>query len=363
MKNCIFHIPWKVESNLLATPDIRVTKMYDAFKSIGYSVEVIWGTAKERKRRIIELKEKIENGLTIDFLYSECSTYPTLLTESHHLPTHPFIDFSFLKFCKRKKIPIGLFYRDVFWNIKHIKRFNWFKRAFSKIFHIYDVFVYNKILDVIFLPHTNMRDYIQFLNKSIKVETLCSGVELKNVEKIYSDKILYVGGISPDTYYDVTQMLKAFTKSEATLYLCCREREWLIYKDFYKQLLSNNIKIIHLNGKELEQMYNEVSYTIIFNPANLYRTITTPYKLFEYLSYEKPIITSAGTTVSEYVHEHDIGYIIEYDHIKLSEFLNSLPNETEYLAKVDNMKLLKNENTWEKRAEKVARVLTQGIQH
>ena len=56
-----------------------------------------------------------------NFLYSESSTMPTSLTEPHHMPTHPFLDFSFFYFCKRNGIKIGLFYRDIYWKFEIYK--------------------------------------------------------------------------------------------------------------------------------------------------------------------------------------------------------------------------------------------------
>jgi glycosyltransferase involved in cell wall biosynthesis len=357
MKNCIFHIPWKVDELLINTPDIRVVKMLHAFKKIGYNVEVISGYGKERKKKIVELKERIRNGMKLDFVYSEASTYPTLLTESHHLPINPFLDFHFFQFCKKYRIPVGIFYRDIFWRFKEIKRFNYAKHLYSKIFHIYDLMMYKKLINYIFLPNENMIEYIKYLKK-IPYANLYSGTEIHNITLKYDNNFLYVGGINPNTHYNISLLLKSFYKTDNILYICCREYEWLKFKEYYAKFLSKNIKIVHYNNNQMYDLYKQVSYLMIFNPSSLYRKIATPFKLFEYISFEKPIISSSGTFVSEFVKNNDIGYVVDYDANKLNKFLNNLPTLEEYIRIVENLKKVKFDNTWEKRAEKVAKTLT-----
>lgn len=55
---------------------------------------------KKEKKKIKKIKSNIKEGIKYDFLYSESSTEPTLLTEKNHIPLYPFLDFGFLKYCK-----------------------------------------------------------------------------------------------------------------------------------------------------------------------------------------------------------------------------------------------------------------------
>ena len=95
--------------------------MLNAFKSIGYNVDIVMGYGKERKYSIGQIKRKIKDGVKYDFMYSESSTEPTILTEKNHIPMFPFLDFGFFSFCKRHGIKIGLFYRDVYWKFDEYK--------------------------------------------------------------------------------------------------------------------------------------------------------------------------------------------------------------------------------------------------
>jgi len=357
MKNCIFHIPWKPDEKQNVAPDIRVLKISNALKLIGYEVEIIWGWGKKRASRIKQVKNLINKGVEFDFMYSESSTYPTMLTEPHHLPTYPLLDFSFFNFCKKNKIPIGLFYRDVYWNSKEVMRFNILKQWYSIFFHILDIYLYNKLIDKLFIPHIKMRKYISFLKSEMLYTNLYPGSDSINSKLIFNNSILYVGSVNPQLY-DVSQMLKAFHKTDVKLILCCREREWILFKDYYNKYLSQNIEIIHLNRNSIKEIYQKISYSIIYLEPKIYRKFAMPFKLFEYLSYEKPIITSKCTAVSEFVELNDIGFPINYDSTSLKQFLMNLPSKKEYKEKVENMKKIINENLWESRAKQIVQDLT-----
>ena len=150
-KRCIFHIPNYIDENRKSASNIRPLKMIEAFKQNGYIVDIVMGYAKERKNQIKKIKENIKNGIKYDFMYSESSTMPTLLTEKNHLPTHPFLDFSFMNFCKKNGIKIGLFYRDMHWKFDLYKiNVSVVKRNVAILFYKYDLLRYRKLLDVLY---------------------------------------------------------------------------------------------------------------------------------------------------------------------------------------------------------------------
>ena len=91
----IFHVPRRVEKGKASGFHVRVSNMLQAFIDNGYTVDFISGNAKERKQSIKQIRRNIKEGVLYDFLYAENATIPTLLTELHHLPTHPFLDFTF----------------------------------------------------------------------------------------------------------------------------------------------------------------------------------------------------------------------------------------------------------------------------
>ena len=109
-KYCIFHVPNYISQEAKVGSQVRPKKMIEAFKSLGYQVDVVMGYGKERKKQIKIIKKNIKKGYRYDFLYSESSTMPTLLTEKNHIPIYPVLDFGFMNFCKKQGLKIGLFY-------------------------------------------------------------------------------------------------------------------------------------------------------------------------------------------------------------------------------------------------------------
>jgi hypothetical protein len=159
MKKMIFHLPFEPDRKRNSASNLRPFWMLDSFKELGYQVEVVMGNGITRKKQITKIKKDILEGQIFDFVYSESSTMPTLLTESHHLPLFPFLDFGFFRFLKKQKIPIGLFYRDIHWRFDQYK-VHPLKKWISRLFYQYDFKEYKKSLDVIFLPSIEMGKYI-----------------------------------------------------------------------------------------------------------------------------------------------------------------------------------------------------------
>ena len=138
---------------------------------------------------------------------------PTLLTDRHHLPLHPFTDFGFFKELKRHNIPIGLFYRDVYWAFDLYKKsVSTLKRVFAVHFYKYDLKQYDKFVDTLFLPSLKMLQYIPGGVKIPNVQLLPSGCEIYDqiTEKNGRSglNILYIGGIT-QPLYDLTPLIEA----------------------------------------------------------------------------------------------------------------------------------------------------------
>ena len=154
MKRMIFHVPLKLREGYVSGSTIRPQKMMEAFRSLGYEVDAIWGTSSERKIKIEEIKSNIESGAKYDFLYAENSTVPRLIaTDKHHVPRHPFVDGDFFAYLKKKKIPMGIFYRDMYWKYPDaMKNLSWWKRKLIIALQKQELAEYEQLFDVLFLP-------------------------------------------------------------------------------------------------------------------------------------------------------------------------------------------------------------------
>ena len=70
MRNCIFHIPYKISKNGTGARMVRPRKMIQAFRDIGYDVFVIEGCSEERQIQIRSLEQQIRSGWKFEFMYS-----------------------------------------------------------------------------------------------------------------------------------------------------------------------------------------------------------------------------------------------------------------------------------------------------
>ena len=365
MNNIIFHVPYFVDKNRKSGSHIRPFKMLDGFRNIGYTVDVIMGYGKERKKSIDNIKEQIKQGKKYDFCYSESSTMPTLLTESHHLPTYPKLDFSFMGFLKKNNIPIGLFYRDCYWLFnENRKELSTFKRKVSEYYYRYDLKKYPELIDVFYLPTTLMMNYLPMEFKG-PIASLPPGTQYSNSAAVKipdsNDKelrLFYVGGL--DEVYDMEMVFSVVKKLPfLKLTVCTRKEEWEKSKDKYSPYLNDRIRIIHKSGSEFKEDIENAHISLIYFKPGEYRKFAMPVKLFEYMSYKKPILSVDMTAVGEFVSENKIGWEIPYDENKLISFFEHINlNRSKIDEKVEHMDQAIRENTWEARCRQVAEDLT-----
>ncbi len=361
-KRCIFHIPNYIDINRKSGSNIRPLKMIEGFKKNGYTVDVIMGYARDRKKQIKQIKQKIRNGTKYDFIYSESSTMPTLLTEKHHLPLYPRLDFSFMKYCKKRGIKIGLFYRDMHWRFKlYKKNVSLWKRIFSVVFYKYDLYKYTKLLDYLYLASDQVSKYLpskNVVNTKYIIDVLPPGCDIiSEKEQQKSEdilKVFYVGGISEDIY-DFEKVFKVISEEEDIKFtVCCRMPEWEKMKYKLEKYIKDNIEIIHVGNEELEKYYQEADICSLLFEEHEYMKIAMPVKLFEYLAHNIPIIASKGTAGGEFVEKNCIGWTIEYKEEAIREKLKYLKENKNEIKKIkENQILVIKNNTWMARTRKV----------
>jgi len=355
---CIMHIPWKMVDESVSATEVRPRKMKKAFEDIGYNVFFITGSASERNKQIKELKRSLESGEKYDFLYSESSTLPMQLTESHHLPTHPFTDKSLFALAKKNRIPIGLFYRDYYWIFPELHRFNKIKTLYTNLFHIIELQIYNRYLDVVYFS-TDFYDWtidkLRYLDKDLKFYTLPAGVDLSYPQQDKKENYFaFVGNIEFHRLYNIKVLMQTFNLfPQYELRICTPKKCWDINKQYYEPYLSPNIKILHLVNEEAQEFLSKAKYAFCYFPDSHYRKYTLAYKFFDYLGHNLPIICNENDYSGQLVKKLGIGYSIKHSVEALSEWLNNIPSEAEYKLMIDNIEKVKKENSWLKRAETV----------
>lgn len=366
MRNIIFHIPSPLNPDDNSGSKLRPSMMIKAFNNIGYNVDIVSGYGKKRKAIIARIKKGILQGKKYDFIYAESLTTPMLLSEKHHLPTYPFLDFNFFRFCKRHGIKTGLFYRDMHWQFGIFKEsLGFLKRTYTVFFYKYDLKQYSKSVYNLFLPSVLMEPYISNLYKG-KFSSLPPGItnlEPESEKYEYSPtlpiNIFYVGGIS-NTLYKFDILPKVIARNNSfTLCICCRYEEWEKNKESYLIEGSEQLSVIHKSGVELTPFFKEAGIFSMFYALHEYRDFAMPYKLFEYLSYRRPIIATKGTAAGDFVEKHDIGWAIHYEEDELLKLLQAIAGNPEMIKeKINNIDQIYEAHTWESRAKEVANILS-----
>lgn len=363
MKNCIFHIPYKLDPNAKAAPMLRPRKMIEAFEANGYHVDVISGFSEDRRIAIEEIKNKINSGVEYDFMYAEASTMPMLLSDPGHMPKHPFMDFDFFSFVKKHGIKIGLFYRDVYW------KFDVYKNALPCWKYIpaiacykYELKQYGKYIDKLYIPTEKFYDYINMPALDEKVSTLppgCECVDAETEEKSDRDfsveplKIFYVGGLGAQ--YQIKELLIAVKETEnSEITVCCRQEEWEKEEPNLADALCDRVQIVHKSGDELRAEYEKADICSLLFKPDLYRQLAMPYKAFEYLANLKPVIASEKTAIGDFVENNNIGWTIEYSAEEIKKLLSRIMKGKSALAeKKANCIIARDNNLWTCRAKQV----------
>lgn len=331
--------------------------MLEAFRELGYDVDVVSGYGKDRKASIQSIKGKINQGHHYDFVYSETSTMPTLLTEKHHLPTYPFLDFGFFKFCRSKGIKIGLFYRDIYWAYDGYKQtVPFLKRTFAVSMYRYDLSQYKKLVDVLYVPTGRARLNMASFFPVDRIRLLPPASETPiPVDRDQQGRlrVVYVGGVGG--HYDMTNLFQAMALCpEIDLDFCCRVQDWLAVKADYEPLIVDNIRLHHLSGEALQELLKQADIAVSIIRASHYISMAMPFKIFEYLQVGLPIIAAHDTAVADFVKDHGAGWSVSETPEEIAALFQTLARDRQLISQMQTCALrTAQRNQWTDRARQV----------
>ena len=355
MKKIIFHYAGAFYDTLDTGEKVRPRMMYEAFKSSGYEVLEIVGTYQERKKIFEEIKNRINE---FEFIYSENRTLPLRLSGKKHLPV--FLgncDFDLFRLGHKHNIPIGVFYRDIYWDYPTFSQeIGYLKHLLAKPFYREELKLYAKYADIVFTPSTRFIERIDHKQHTAYYPLPPGGsitdtnAELHHLQSV---NIAYVGSINPPIY-DVSVLLEniaEFRKDELNLTIFTRESDLLKTKNYY--IFPQNSNVRHLSGEALKKQLSKFDISMIYFKPSDYRRLCMPLKLFESIGAGLPIISYGDSAVSDFVRENDIGWVVsEDDKENIFEYL--INNRNEIAEKRKNVLAIRSEHTWEKRAKEVA---------
>lgn len=353
----IIYINYVDMENCLSGSSVRPAIMYNTFCESGYEVEMITGLVhkhniRERKKYLVEKLSVIMKN-DYDYCYIEPMTTALFKGYNH-------FEYDFIKKIHKKGIPIGLFYRDVYWKFRKEFDLKGVRQAVLAFFQRCDVRFYKKYVDCIFIPSKKMNDYIGFENV-VPLPPGCKnmGFEVKNT---LTNTLIYVGGISYAYGTDMLiEAMRKVNKTKATkLILACRKDELIYLTPFLKDEDLNWLEIHHVKGKELENLYARADAALCPHRRNDYHDFCMPVKLFEYISFLKPVVSTNSIEMAELISKNKLGIVCSDNSDALADAILKMFSDTlQFRNFQEAEKTYSSENTWAKRVEKIAQCLLQ----
>lgn len=351
----VFHAPYPVAESGGTGSGVRPIRMRQAFRDAGYEVLEITGTGAQRRERLRDLRRRLDTGLRVEFCYGENSTMPTVLTESHHLPTHPLVDVQVLRLMRRHGIPAGMFYRDIYWRFpEYTERVNPVIAAGTRTLYHAELRAYRRWLGRMYLPSLRLADYVPHLCKD-RARALPPGGAVVDQPRVPGPfTLLYVGNISP--YYRMQELLRAAADvPDLHVILCTTEDAWAAVRGEYTSLLTDRVEVVHRSGEGLTELFARADLCSLVVEPSEYRDFAAPVKLFEYVGHGKPVLASAGTHAASLVEADGLGWAVPYAAAELTALLARLSRDPAEVERASaHVRAAREDHTWAARARTVA---------
>lgn len=352
----VYHAPYPMEPNSSAASRVRPWRMLQAFHET-YDVHEIVGNPADRRRSFKALKKRVREGQRPEFIYSESSTQPNLLATSVKAGPDPFIEPRIFFWAKKNNIPVGHFYRDIYWKFpKQLTQISPARlRIMTWLYH-FDLKVLHKAGAFLFVPTEKMGQMLpEFAGR---IGALPPGTDPVESSVPNDISLFYVGGIGP--HYRMHKLFEAVAKVDSVrLTACFPPAGWESVRSEYEGFLSDRIRVVHATTRELKPYYDDAAAALLFVEPSEYREFAAPMKFYEAMSYGKPIITTTHTHAGKVCEEYGIGVALPYDTDALVDLLRTWMNDRGQLEACRERVLeVRQTQRWQDRAAHAAQILT-----
>ena len=334
---------------------VRPLKMKEALEGLDIEVRTFGGINNDiplRKKTNGEIRDLLKTWKP-DACYIEPPSGPLFY----------FGDVELIRQLHRMEIPISLFYRDAYWKYpeysaeRKLSAKDRVKRSIIKQMQMYQWHVFQKNIDLIYFPSVTMAKEFDCPKKDV----LPPGgfIPKMNEKRELSNPLqfIFVGGAARNHGTFLT--LEAFeklneSKVKGKLYYICPQEQWCglgIKKEKYIDWL----EVIHVSGDErLKSYYEKTDVALLTAPRSFYRDFAVPVKLFEYISYLKPILVTDCVETARVVEENQVGWVTRDDVGSVAAQLEYLCNHHDEVSRMrDRMTQARENNLWINRAKKV----------
>ena len=284
----------------------------------------------------------------IDAVYLEAAT-----------STSMEVDFLILILARLMNKPVGIFIRDAFPMFNIIEKSSLKHRCLIILWRL-SLWMYQNLATVLYYPSERFSQL--FTNKKQKSIVLPPGG--RQIPMIPLDKtsktLLYVGGLGP-VYAGIIELFKAIDRvfsyePKIRLICVCRKKE---LESIQEWLQRPWLDIRHLQTHEIPQLRDEVLATVISLNPSAYADLALPVKIFDYLSFGRPILASNSLSIAEFIKTHQVGMISECNGEAFKEAIDYLFSEPDILdswAK-NAIEQIQKAHSWEHRAEEILKTL------
>lgn len=255
-------------------------------------------------------------------------------------------------------VSLGMFYRDAYWRFSQYRPGGLYGASTVPL-NVLDMAGYRKNKLHLFLPSLPMAEVLRLSSPLTWSALPPAGDPDKTLTMPNGElNLLYVGGFKG--HYEMDEFLAALSEvGDIDMNLVTRKPEWDETLAAKPHLALEQLNVMHLNSYELQPIYAESQVCILaINPSE-YWEFAVPFKLYEYLSYGRPIIATKETEAGRIVSELDAGWVVNYDKDEFVLLLKCLrENPEEVQKKAANARKAAAKNTWLDRARTVVQTLT-----
>lgn len=341
---------------------VRPQKIYQELKKSNIQIKLLEGQDnlyEKRKANVKEILKWLENNRP-DMCYIESPSGPFLC---------PY-DLKLLKVLNKKNIPTSIFYRDAYWKFPYmgIRRKSIYNSLKNRIVRYMQKRDWRVIVDtctLIYFPSESLANYFKIKN----FKTLPPGCEMAddNVMNTKNDKCptaIYVGGATKR--YGIYLILDTFkrlndTEIQSKLKVICPKEQWECLDIEYQKYLDNDwLEVYHTaDRKKLKELYQDSDFALLPLLKSEYNDIAVPVKLYEYVSYLKPVISTNCCEMKKIVTQNEIGIVTGDTSEEFEQAVRTMiSNKKQFIEYKNNCFYMRKNNTWSKRVETIVEDLT-----
>ena len=333
---------------------IRPKKIIDAFKNTRHKVTVLL-----HRNKIKRLFTYVRILFTwYDICYIEPST--------HILPNKVT---KVMKFLKRRKTWISFYYRDSHWKTDIAKKAFEMqhkekqKHTWEQKLELYkqDVNFLSNIVDKLYFPSNSFQsDFCSDLTIRSRKDVLPPGGDILPVNYQLSNRtgVIYVGGVGKGLYAtDI--LLELFDQinciESIPLTIICREGDYNNNTNLFSRYKNKDwCTFLHKDHNQLINYYSRAKIAVMPLSQSKYMDMCLPFKLYEYLSHNLPVIGFNNFEIQSEINNNSLGIVVDGPIEKISEKVIEYYNSSDVLIKHsrNTQKYIIN-NSWSTRVSKI----------